>query len=739
MDLANPSAILGARRLNRNFTADCDFGSSFLVPAFPSPLALPPARTKPIPIASITQQGTPGKAARGTVAIFFRRQGPAMPSSDQSKELHDASLPGADRPADWEPRVSAAVADMQERLAQFARQVDRLREGLPERQAGALGRIEQGITSLAERIAALGQPAEAAAGSTPARATSAQADEEGPWDPHSAEQLMRVCEMAQVELAGSPRPARAPERQGQGGGAAQPSATTMSNRAWLEARFADIAALLQRALAKADPARSLAALDRRLDQFEQRLEAALRAMASGSGQPGLGLVEAHIKELEGHFEATCRQLSRLDAMDSRLRELMETVERRPSRQETDADPLSDSAIAAMIDSAADRAVTRLAASLPASGSTSDAEAQRRIDALEELVRDYIAERRRGEDVTGGILHTIEDALTRIAERVDAVGPAKPVSPWVEEEIPDRDGIELESARLAEAYAAGARVLGREPAETSLDAANYMPTPPPLPSAAGTAQGAESALGSSAEPKTKPASDAQARQELRASAMRAKLKAQAAGEEGAADSAGLDEAKASMLGDRRAKPAARVGSHRFSLLLSAAMALLCGTGFLTVDSLLNAAPPPTTQQQKQATAPPPAEAKPSASIAPAASKAKADDPQPATEAAAPDPAPGPQETKAATEPAAQPAPARQEPDAVTDDPGEEPSAPTRRLSRIRTGSTSGPGEAATPAMLTPLDDAAGRSAGSGSRADDALPPNIGTASLRSAAAAGDALA
>jgi hypothetical protein len=92
------------------------------------------------------------------------------------------------------------------------------------------------------------------------------------------------------------------------------------------------------------------------------------------------------------------------------------------------------------------------------------------------------------------------------------------------------------------------------------------------------------------------------QELRASAIRAKLKAQATPQEPAAEGAGLDEAKAGMLGQGRAKTwtSARSGGHRFSLLLGVAIALLFGAGFMTVDAFLATAPPAGVLQKSTAT-------------------------------------------------------------------------------------------------------------------------------------------
>ena len=95
-----------------------------------------------------------------------------------------------------------------------------------------------------------------------------------------------------------------------------------------------------------------------------------------------------------------------------------------------------------------------------------------------------------------------------------------------------------------------------------------------------------------------AQEEQARQELRASALRAKLKAQTDPRQPADESAGLDEPKAGLLGHGRIRTwtSARAGNHRSSLLLGAAMAFLFGTGFVAVDSLLGSAPPAGAQRR-----------------------------------------------------------------------------------------------------------------------------------------------
>jgi localization factor PodJL len=644
-----------------------------------------------------------------------------MPAFEQSKTQQDTS------------RHHEAVADMQERLVQFGRLVGQVREGLPEQHAEALSRIEQGIAGLSERMAAFAREEQPQAR---AAAPSAPADAEELWDPQSAEALMRSYETAEAELASASRQVRPPRYREwpRAAEAGAPQSIPSHDQAWLEARFADISALLQRSLADRDPATSLAALDRRLDLFERRLDGALSGMVLGSDPAGLKLIDAHVTELAEHFETIRQQLTRLDAIDGQLHELARALEGTQQRPSAEAATLGEDAVVALVDAAADRAAIRLAASMPA-----DAGNQGRIDALEGLLQDYVAERRRSEEATTGVLRTIEDALVRIIDRVETMDAPKhaPEAP-VHGDVPDYDGMEAENDRLAEAYAVGARVLGKQLAEPSLHAADYI-------AANAGEQRQAPAVPASPDSLEEPAPDEEhTRQELRASALRAKVKAQAMPQEPAAESAGLDEAKEDMLGHGRARActSARAGSHRFSLLLGVAMALLFGAGFMAVDSFLTNAPPVGAQQKATATQ---ADTRGAGSLAPSVLRPGSLDPQPAAQPGKADLAP-PSWDQKVEPPIPQPALRRAAPEAVTDDQSQSQPAPTRRLNRLQmqTGSALTPPAGATPVMLSPSDAIVQDTspAGDGSRATSAgaeFSAAVGTAKLREAAAGGDAYA
>jgi hypothetical protein len=95
-----------------------------------------------------------------------------------------------------------------------------------------------------------------------------------PWDAQSAEALTRVYEMAQAEASASRWSRRAPAsgkqpRPAQAVPAQLQEPAPAYDQAWLEARFSGIAAQLQQSLADNNPAKPLAALDRRFDRLEE--------------------------------------------------------------------------------------------------------------------------------------------------------------------------------------------------------------------------------------------------------------------------------------------------------------------------------------------------------------------------------------------------------------------------------------------------------------------------------------
>ena len=439
-----------------------------------------------------------------------------------------------------------------------------------------------------------------------------------------------------------------------------------------------------------------------------------------SAAPWLELIEEHIKGLAGHFEATSRQLARLDAVDEQLRQLARALEEHVHWSRAQPVGLRDDAIAAMIDTAAERAASRLAAALPAPATPApEAEGSKRIDTLEALLQDYIGERRRGEEAASSMLHTIEETLIRILDRVDAMeaAGATPYAP-TDGNAPGQDGMDAESDRLAEAYASGARILGQKPSQPMLDAADYAPLlarqeKSPEPAAGGLDDATAEAI--------------QTRHEPSAFAMRAKLKAQAAPEAPTSASPATDDTKADTGKRENAKASARARGSWSNLLFGGAMLVLFGIGYLAVDLFVAPGVAPALQQNSVA---PTVEGQPAT-----------DSTQLKAEQGTADPQPGPQtgKSEAATpspddkeEPVQVPVPQpakRPTRDTLTDDLGQ--GEPPRHLAAISTQAL--PGTVLQDIPLAANDGAAPPGI------DAMPPPGVGTAALRNAAANGDALA
>jgi localization factor PodJL len=472
--------------------------------------------------------------------------------------LRDALDNIADQLGDADKRQGSALAEIQDRLSLLGHKVDDVRAGLPEhlyhqsRRGWNAGGSSRTVSRTSMR-------------------PSTGAEAEGPWDAAAAEALTQVYERAWLHRpASSSRQAKPTKAEAPPSAPTQPSwQGDEPDRTWLEARLAGIDTLLQQALSGIDPDKSLDAVKGRLDQFEARFDQALETVARRSDLEGLALLEQQVTKLSEQFEETRDQLGRLDAIDQNLRDLA-----LGSSGEKPVSDIDGKAIESMIDAAADRAATRLAEVASSSGST---EAGKRVEALEELLQDYIEERRRGEEVTAGILHTIEDALARIVDRIDAIDMARPApaAQEVHEPVP-ADGLDIESERLAQAYAAGARVLGQGRGQRSgsiLDAADYTSFAPLNLARAAADEPAvdgvpEEKSGACGEPRST---------ELPTRTMPP------------AKTAPGTDPKTDATGPGPSGPSAKSSRARLSSVLAIIILLLFGSSYMLVDSLLSQGP------------------------------------------------------------------------------------------------------------------------------------------------------
>jgi len=603
-------------------------------------------------------------------------------------------------------RHCGAIADMQGRLRQLGRQVEQIRTDLPQEHAGALSRLEQEIVGLTERIAAFGHERQAQkarrTGHPHVPAGGGEPCEEPwdkLWDAQSAEALTRICEMAHAEGPANRRPSsRAasdkPRWQTHAPPSQPPAPVPAYDQAWLEARFAGIAAQLQQSLAESNPAKPLAALDRRLARLEDRLETLFAEMSVRLGGEWLELIEEHIRGLAGHFEATSRQLARLDAFDEQLRELSHANSEQLQLSRSQSAGLRVDTIAALIDSAAERTASRLAATWPAAAAAiPEADGTTRIDALEALLQDYIAERRRGEEVTAGTLRTIEEALVRVLDRVSAMetAGAAAFAPGFGDAA-GRDGLDAESDRLAEAYATGARLLGQMPSAPTLDAGDYAR------SVAHREENLQPASGGLGDAQT--TQHTRPRQGVGAPAMRAELSTRSPTE---------DATQADPANRTNARTPARMRRLWSSLLFAGVILLLFGVGYLSVDLFTASGAAPTLQQKSLV---PTTQGQPAPNPAQLKAEQAMPDPQAGPPAAKPEAAPPIPDDKTESLPVPVPVPAKR---------------PTREIDIEDLAQGDLPRHPAA-ALHRPL-----------AANDGGAPPGLGTAASRSAVDVGDPLA
>jgi hypothetical protein len=393
-------------------------------------------------------------------------------------------------------------------------------------------------------------------------AASGRAGAGEPWDTEAAEALTRLFESDEGQLHKPHVGGRAsPTAPPIGPAAATTGRPGADDRAWLEAHLSDLAERLQVSLARLDPDTSLAALNSRLEAIEERFDRALERVAQRADVLGLRAIEAHVLELAGHLEKTRDRLEQIGTLEEEVRGLAQRL---------------------------------------------DAGDQQQIGTLGKLLRDYIGEWRESEQRTAGALHSLEEAVNRLGDTVDAMEASKPAPDlsFATIAVPDPARARGPGDPLAQAGAG----LAAKSYHSTLDAADYAPkaVPDEPPGAdAAPAQGGRRLLAlpgaaiawsaapadASGDPEVGEAEAGapQPRLSSRIMAVRAKLRDSRPTPE---ETAGAQEASPAPAAAQDAPQPLPVQRARPGLLLLAGIALLAGGAFLLVHALRAAAPPHT---------------------------------------------------------------------------------------------------------------------------------------------------
>lgn len=218
-----------------------------------------------------------------------------------------------------------------------------------------------------------------------------------------------------------------------------------SERNWLEEHFVDVARKVEESLSQRSPVDALTGLGERFDQLEKRFGSTMHDVATRSDVEALHVLEAHIADLAQQFDDTRSQLSRLDSIEHSLAAVIdrltdprfESALERTGADHQDLEPMISAAVEqiaqhlhssqpampdfkglaqGIAEATAERVATRIGGIAPARSGSSEAD----IDSIRQLLDGFINERRQGEEHTAVMLDTMQQALIRVLDRVDAL-------------------------------------------------------------------------------------------------------------------------------------------------------------------------------------------------------------------------------------------------------------------------------------------------------------------------------
>jgi localization factor PodJL len=399
-----------------------------------------------------------------------REQAPSCQAGDLRSLLHSI----VDQISQADRRHSDTLREMQDKLGAMGRDAQSIRSRVPGKYSAAFERIEAGMAELASRIADVSEatsqggfetsahqpemfhsarPASAAQTAThePPMALRSAADASGarrteedqhrprqhavdtfdviesslpgnagsPWDHESAAALANIYDSGEVSFA--PKAADiesfAPVSPAAMARPVTPSAPPIE-QSWLEARFADISKRIEDSLADINHDHAFFAMGQRLDQIEAQLSNAFEGVATRGDLEGVRLIEAHMTELVGHLESSVQQMARLETIEQQLANIagrLEDVhalasEPAPMHAAPAAFPAID--VHEIARAAAHEAALRFATVEPTPA--------RGVDEIRGLIEQLMMQSRQGEENTSALLDTLQQAMIRLLDRVDAL-------------------------------------------------------------------------------------------------------------------------------------------------------------------------------------------------------------------------------------------------------------------------------------------------------------------------------
>ncbi len=194
--------------------------------------------------------------------------------------------------------------------------------------------------------------------------------------------------------------------------------STVPEKEWLEDRFAEIARRIEDNSGSSAGGAALNSLTLRLDKLEEGFSAAIQDVATRSDVGGLRIVEAQINEINTHLEEAQSKFVKLDSIEGQLTAVMERLSDEHLGEFVGmSGNLSPEIVEEVAIAAAEKAAMRLAA---IDQSAMPGTQHEMMADLQHALHGFMDERRQGEIESQSILETMQQAMIRVLDRVDAI-------------------------------------------------------------------------------------------------------------------------------------------------------------------------------------------------------------------------------------------------------------------------------------------------------------------------------
>lgn len=236
-----------------------------------------------------------------------------------------------------------------------------------------------------------------------------------PWDPDAADALANVYsadipafEDDQAYTGSAPQSTPRVYAPAAHGGVPDMQGAP-ADLSWLDQRLGEIAERLEASIADVRTDQSFFALGQRIDQIEHSFADALDNVATRSDFESVRLIEQHMSELVMHLENTHLQMTRLETIENQLAAVASRIDEAPQLAVAGGGVAFD--VDAAVKAAAEETASRFAAA-PAQLAG--------LDEMQSLIERSMTQARQSEENTTALLDTLQQAMIRLLDRMDAI-------------------------------------------------------------------------------------------------------------------------------------------------------------------------------------------------------------------------------------------------------------------------------------------------------------------------------